>query len=103
MLLNTEIWPQREVLEDHPDTAVTRRHSGDVATIKLNLTRCGTIKSGDQAQQSRLARARWAEQREPFARADLQRHAVEDGAPGDRPTQRPQRDSRARHKPPSMR
>ena len=66
------------ILQHHtkelPDTAA--RHLGNVYTIDEDLTTVNIIKSHQEIDQRRLARAGWPNNRHPLARANMSREVL---------------------------
>jgi hypothetical protein len=68
---------QRVVLEDEPDAAVAGAVERRVVAVEMDRSRVGRFEAGDDAEQRRLARARWPEQRDELPRPDLEAHIVQ--------------------------
>ncbi len=66
-------------LEDHRNVAVGRRRPGHFLAADDDLAAVGMIEAGEDAQQRTLAAAGRADQRDEFARLDLEADALEDG------------------------
>jgi hypothetical protein len=70
-------------LEDETDVVAAPRrqlpgaHRVDALPVDVNLTAAGRIQSADQVEQRRLARTRWAHQRDEVALVDVQVDAVQ--------------------------
>ena len=63
---------QRVVLEHHAEIALVRRCAGDLAAIEHDVARGGRLEPGQHHQRGGLARARWPQQRQELAFADVQ-------------------------------
>ena len=70
---------QREMLEYHVHRSPVRRHAKHRAATDANVTVVGREKSGDDAQQCRLAAARWTQDREKAAVGHRERQRVDGG------------------------
>ncbi len=64
---------QRVVLEHEADLAFARADVGDVFAVQHDRARIGILEARDHAQQRGLARARRPEQRDQFARGEVER------------------------------
>ena len=64
-------------LEDHAHVPLVYRHVGDVTTADEDAALIDRLETGDHPQGRRLAAAGRAEQREEFARTDVERHVID--------------------------
>src|ERR1019366_3906648 len=78
---DVQVPEQRIMLKGETGLALAGGNHGHVLAVKQNLrvTGIGELQPGDDAEQRRLARTGWAEQRDEFAGLDLQVHAIERG------------------------
>ena len=77
VLADVQVREDRIALEDHVGRAVVCRHACHVLPVDPDSAGCRLLEAGDAAQKRGLAAARWPEQREELALADLGRDAVE--------------------------
>src|SRR6266566_9167176 len=77
VLANCHVRKQRVVLEHRVDVSGVRRLGGDVAPRELDSALGGPLEAGDQAQRSRLARARGPEQGEELPGPDFEVDAID--------------------------
>ena len=75
--LTDHVREQSVALKHHADVAVPGGNVGDVAVADADVTRSRLEIAGDQVEQRRLAGARGAEQRQEFARRDVQRRRLQ--------------------------
>jgi hypothetical protein len=72
VLLHRHVREQRIGLEHHVHRPLVGRHRGHVHAVDYDRARAGGFETGQQAQQSGLARARAAEDREQLAPVDVE-------------------------------
>ena len=70
---------QRVILENKADVPVSDGGAGDVLAVEQHLARILIFQPCDDPQQGRLARTRWAEECNEFARLDSKVYAMEGG------------------------
>src|SRR6185437_15034845 len=68
---------ERVALEHHRDVALAGLAIGDVLTVEEDAARAQRLDPGEDAQRCRLAGSRRPEQREEFARLDIEVEAVQ--------------------------
>ena len=78
ILRNSEMGPERVILEYHAGVAAMRRHVIHWSVSKENLAAIRLIEACDQAQQGRLAAARRPKQKEKLLRTDFQGNVLQD-------------------------
>ena len=74
------MWKERVVLENGVDAALVRRKCLQPLAAHPYLSGSRLLESGDQAKEGRFAGATFAEQREKFARSDVQRNVLQNFA-----------------------
>ncbi len=67
---------QRVILEHHVDRALVRRDPRDILAVQQNAALVRRLEAGQHPQQRGLAAAAWAEKREKFAAADVERKPI---------------------------
>jgi len=77
VLEDAHVAKERVVLEHEAHPPVACMQVGGVFAVEQHPPRIGPFEARDHAQERSLARARWAEQRQQLAAADLQARVVE--------------------------
>src|SRR3954467_13442222 len=72
------------MLEDEADLAVLHGKGGRIDIVEEHPTGIRHVQAGENAQERRLARAGWAEQREQFARRKIEADAAQRACGGER-------------------
>src|SRR5262249_18521838 len=72
VLEHRHVTEQGVMLEHESDVALAHRARQRILAVELHLALVRPFEAGDDAQERRLARARWPEQRQELARAHLE-------------------------------
>ena len=79
ILEDVQVGKDRIILKHHAETALLRRHRGDILAVEEDGALIWPHKPGDHHQSGGLARARRPEQRKEFARRDRDGDGIDHG------------------------